>query len=73
MRRLIPLMIAAALTCDSVYLYATRIAAANRPPSPGEELTPPLTVPQARRTAKQIEQKTPVRIDDLAKRTEKSE
>ncbi len=70
MRRIIPWVLAAAITCGSVYLYLKSAATANRGAAASSTSAPRATIDRAKHTAKEIEQSTQVRVDDLAKKTE---
>jgi hypothetical protein len=70
MRKLIPLLLAAAITCGTVYLYLKSATASNRVAAAPGTSAPAATMERARHSAKEIEQSTQVRIDDLAKKTE---
>jgi len=69
MRKLLPLLLAAALTCATVYLYLKSAATSNRAAA-ADTSAPHATIERARHTATEIEQSTQVRIDNLAKKTE---
>lgn len=73
MGKLVILVLVAALTCGTVYLYLKHAATAGRQAANGDELTPLKTVDQAQRTAKEIERSTQLRIDNLAKKTERAQ
>ena len=70
MRKLIPLLLAAAITCGTVYLYLKSATASNRAAAAPGTSAPSATMERAKHAAKEIEQSTQVRIDDLAKKTE---
>ena len=70
MRKLVPLKLAAAVTCGTLYLYLKSAATSSRAAASPGASAPRAVVDQARQTAKEIEQSTQVRIDDLAKKTE---
>ncbi len=70
MRKFILLMLAAALTCGTVYLYLKSATASNRVAAAPGTSAPRATVERAQHAAKEIEDSTQVRIDDLAKKTE---
>ncbi|HYR54553.1 MAG TPA: hypothetical protein VEM39_00420 [Myxococcaceae bacterium] len=71
MRKLIILVVAIALGGAGVYLYLNKLAAVNREavasPTPS---VPKQRLDRVRHVAKDIEQDTQKRIDDLAKRSE---
>jgi hypothetical protein len=70
MRSFIALLLAAALTCGTVYLYLKSAAASNRVAATPGTSAPSATMERAKHAAKEIEQSTQVRIDDLAKKTQ---
>jgi len=70
MRKFIPLLLAAALTCGTVYLYLKSAATSNRAAAARDASAPRATVERARHAATEIEQSTQVRIDNLAKKSE---
>ncbi len=70
MRKIIPLVLAAAITCGTAYLLLKSAATSTRGAAAPGTSAPRATIDRAKHTAKEIEQSTEVRIDDLAKKTE---
>ncbi len=70
MQRLIYLVLALALAGGSAYMLLKNVAAANRGAANQERSAPRERIDRAQNTARNIEQETQKRIDDLAKKSE---